>query len=230
MAIQRNNINDLRCSIVRRRLGGRLFISGTGRAGTSFLMQLLTELGLDTGYSRDFARDPFKIADKDNDRKYFSQARAGFERDPFCDKNPMIVKCPTLCDSLDDVLSAGIKVGHLVIPVRNIADAAESRRFVQNSVNENAGEEQTPGGLWGTRNLSEQEAVLSEKFGRLIESAVRNEVPMTFLSFPRLAIDADYTFEKIRFLCPLMHLSEFRRSFSLCSNPSLIHDFRAGRG
>ena len=29
----------------------KLVITGTGRAGTTFLVQLLTELGLDTGYA-----------------------------------------------------------------------------------------------------------------------------------------------------------------------------------
>ena len=65
--------------LVAKRLGiakkpdrrGRILISGTGRAGTTFLVQLLTELGLDTGYS-----DPERVA-----MTYSEQARAGLEWD-----------------------------------------------------------------------------------------------------------------------------------------------------
>ncbi len=206
-----------------------MFISGTGRAGTSFLMQLLTDLGLDTGYSKDAARNPSEIPDGENSRQYFKSARAGFERDPFDDTNPMFVKSPWLCDHLDALLDAGIKVGHLIVPLRDIADAAASRRFVQASDPDRVSENLVPGGLWGTEKYSDQEAVLAIKLGRLLESAVRNEVPTTLIAFPRFAQDADYTFRTLRFLFPLMPRRKFLHSFSSCSNPNLIHDFRSGK-
>ena len=79
---------------------GRLYISGTGRAGTTFLMQLFTELGLDTGFKR--------VSDN---KSYFPTARAGLEQDLFDRKGPRIVKSPFLCDHVDDVLAAGFKIG-----------------------------------------------------------------------------------------------------------------------
>ena len=49
----------------------KVIITGTGRAGTTFLVQLLTEMGLDTGYTRaSLARD------------YFEHCSAGLE--PSC--------------------------------------------------------------------------------------------------------------------------------------------------
>ncbi len=42
----------------------KVIITGTGRAGTTFLVQLLTELGLDTGYTRrTWSRDYFEHCD-----------------------------------------------------------------------------------------------------------------------------------------------------------------------
>ena len=62
-----------------------VMISGTGRAGTSFLVQLLTNLGLDTGVT------PEKM-------KLDENARAGLEYDIRKADAPYIVKSPFFCD------------------------------------------------------------------------------------------------------------------------------------
>jgi hypothetical protein len=74
-----------------RRARHHCAISGTGRAGTSFLVQLLTYLELDTGFTEDTL-----ILDKN--------ARAGLELDILSRNAPYIVKKPWLCDTIIDVL------------------------------------------------------------------------------------------------------------------------------
>lgn len=219
------SIHSIRRRILSKRLAGRVFISGTGRAGTTFLMQLLTELGLDTGYpigSIQSLNDPIG----DRMANYFPVARAGFERDPLDANNPMIVKSPFLCDQVDRVLESGILISNIIIPVRDLFQAAQSRRSVQaNTVGFKHGE-RVPGGLWDTTAGGDQECVLAFKFAKLIEAAVRNAIPVTFLCFPRLALDPQYTFEKLQFLLPFFQYETFNRIFFECSNPELIHDFR----
>jgi hypothetical protein len=56
-----------------------VIISGTGRAGTTFLVQLLTELGLDTGFP-------------DAHSQIFPNCNAGMEYDIRDPKAPYIVK------------------------------------------------------------------------------------------------------------------------------------------
>lgn len=202
-----------------------MFITGTGRAGTSFLLQLLTDLGLDTGFSKEVKRMFQGGSDDLTVSAYNEIARAGFERDLFDPKNPFIVKSPFLCDQVDSVLEAGIAIGHLIIPVRNLIDAAESRRHVQFLTMGNTNGSGVVGGLWDTENGQEQEAVLGAKLARLIEAGVRHDIPMTFLNFPRLVRDPDYTFEKLRFLLPLMRRRTFHRIFTARAKPELVHEF-----
>jgi hypothetical protein len=64
-----------------------VIISGTGRAGTTFLVQLLTELGLDTGLT-------------DSHTDIFENCNAGMEKDLREPDAPYIVKSPFLCDYL----------------------------------------------------------------------------------------------------------------------------------
>ena len=73
-----------------------LIISGTGRAGTTFLVQLLTELGLDTGF-------------KDAFSEFHANCNAGMEWNLRREDAPYVVKSPELCEYLDEVLktSAG---------------------------------------------------------------------------------------------------------------------------
>src|SRR5437660_11896971 len=71
-------------------------ISGTGRAGTTFLVQLLTHLGLNTGFDID-------------KMEVHPIARAGLEMNIRDENAPYIVKTPSLCDSLEDVLASSVR-------------------------------------------------------------------------------------------------------------------------
>lgn len=217
------HVDPLKNYVLGRRLHGRVFISGTGRAGTTLLVQLLTALGLNTGFQTAAAGD----ADHgDGEGSYFDIARAGFERDPFRPENPFVVKTPFLCDQLDDVLASGIEISHLIIPVRRLEEAAESRRYVQRQTTGRPDGAAVAGGLWGTNDARSQESVLAEKFIRLVEAGARNDIPMTFLAFPRFTRDAGYTFNQLRFLLPMMRFETFRAIFDSCVKPELVHDFR----
>lgn len=195
---------------------GRIYISGTGRAGTTFLIQLFTRLGLDTGF--DATPGAYE---------YFPEARAGLEKDIFDPQGPKIVKSPYLCDHVDSVLAAGIKIGHVIIPVRDFDQAAKSRQHVQRETTGRAEGQSVAGGLWGTAHGKDQVAVLGLKFGMLVEALVRNEIPMTFLAFPRLAQDADYLYDKLGFMMPNIDRRSFAAAFNDVAQPNLIHDFGA---
>jgi hypothetical protein len=66
-------------------------ISETGRTGTTFLVILLTRLGVDTGFTRE-------TATIDN------AARAGLEHTGIEATSPYLIKSPWLCDQIDDSL------------------------------------------------------------------------------------------------------------------------------
>jgi len=84
-----------------------ILITGTGRAGTSFLIELCTNLGLETGFNA-----------KDLNNKNKSLGRAGLEKDIRDDECPYIVKNPWFCDYADEVFAReDILIEHIFIPI-----------------------------------------------------------------------------------------------------------------
>src|ERR1700760_617130 len=101
-----------------------LLIAGTGRAGTSFLVRYLAELGLDMHLGR---RGESPAWDED--------ANAGLEDAPFLTPDPdlpYVIKCPGLYNFIDDVLTDRTFIPDaVIIPVRDLAEAVTSRCVVQ---------------------------------------------------------------------------------------------------
>ncbi len=189
-----------------------LVISGTGRAGTTLLVQLLTQLGLDTGYP-----DPWA--------KINADSNAGMEWDLRKEGAPYIVKSPALCENLVEILQSGrVVVDHAIVPVRDLFSAAESRREVARKGNPKF---LTPKRwlFWRIRNPARQEAVLTEHLYRLIHTITRHNIPLTLLDFPRFVTDVAYLFTKLRPIFPRIEETEFRRAFQTVSRPEMVHDF-----
>lgn len=187
----------------------KIIITGTGRAGTTFLVRLLTELGLDTGFTRENWRE-----------HVHAHCSAGMEKDLTAPDAPRIVKDPDLCERLPGILAEGrIAVEHALVPVRDLASASASRVRIG---------AHAPGGIVGTEDARQQHAVLAERFHHLVETLVQHDIPHTFLAFPRFACDAAYCHERLRFLLPDVSFEEFAAVFARVSDPKLIHDFRRG--
>jgi len=189
-------------------------ITGTGRAGTTFLIQLLTNLGLDTGYRADeIALSPL--------------ARAGLELDIRAPTAPYIVKNPHICDLAEEVLASSVRIEHAIIPVRQFEAAAASRAHVQELTTGSRDGKTVWGGLWATEKAEDQLGVLREKFTRLIEVLVRHDIPITILSYPRLVRDPDYLYNKLHFLLGAIDQTTFRTAFDALVRPDWIHQFNA---
>ena len=187
----------------------KVIITGTGRAGTTFLVRLLTELGLDTGYTR-----------RNWSRGYYAHCDAGLEHALADPKAPYIVKNPALCETLGSILAGGqIVIDHAFVPVRELEAVAFSRIRVGGA------NESVPGGLLKNSDPALQKAVLAEMFHQLVYTLVVRDVPHTFLLFPRFACDADYAHARLRPILGGIPFETFREVFARVSNPRLIHDF-----
>lgn len=191
-----------------------ILISGTGRAGTTFLDQLLAELGFDTGKGQ-----------------YFENCFAGLDYDLRDENAPFIVKSPHLCELLDDIIANNdISIKHLIIPIRDLTSAAQSRRDVQMRAQQmDLGIQDVNGGLWGTSNPEKQESELAVRFYNLIRAVSRYEIPHTFLEFPRIVNDPEYLRGKLIPIFGRFRLRKWRfmRAFHKTSKPSLVHHFKS---
>ena len=197
-----------------------VIISGTGRAGTTFLVQLLSRLGLETGVGS------ATVTGVD------ARAHAGLECDIRRGDAPYVVKAPHLCDTLDGVLANGdVVVDHALVPVRDLYGAAESRRDVVRRSPSHLAPQLLAGGLFGTDDPAAQEAALATRLYQLIHTLAKHDVPMTLLYFPRLVEDPAYLLDKLRPVLPAgVEYAGFLGAFRDVSKPELVHRFPAPQG
>jgi glycosyltransferase involved in cell wall biosynthesis len=167
---------------------GHILIGGTGRSGTSCLVQMLTHLNFDTGFSKD---EVLKRVD--------GISKAGLERSLLHKNLPHVIKSPWFCDEIAEAFERGLRLETVIIPFRNLFDAAESRRHVYRQA-ESLGKDplRHPGSIWKTATLSDQEGVLSLQFYKFMEPLVARNVPLIFLSFPRFVEDPEYFYEQLK--------------------------------
>ena len=186
---------------------GKIVIAGTGRAGTTVLVQVLTDLGLDTGYDGSATVD--------------ARVNAGLERSLVGPDTPWIVKSPQLSSTLGAVLDAGdARVEHVIIPIRDLDVAAASR--VRNT--KYGSDLHTWGGLLGTNRATRQRDALNEMLADLLFTIARHELPHTLLVFPRFTSDWEYTHRQLSFLAPEIPATEWRDALVRRVEPGLIHE------
>ncbi len=194
-----------------------IIITGTGRTGTTFLMQLFTSLGLPTGFS-DLATD------------VSANCQAGMEWDIRQAGAPYIIKSPWLCDYLDEVLGGSeIFIDRAIIPIRHLYSAAESRRDVERRTDQALYTGLIPGGLWHTTDPQQQEGVLTDQLYKMIYTIAKWDIPLTLLYFPRLVHDADYLYNKLDGSLNGIMYEEFLETFRQVARPELVHDFSPGQ-
>ncbi len=185
----------------------KILITGTGRAGTTLLVRVLTDLGLDTGF--------------DAESRINEAARAGLEKQLDAPDAPRIVKSPNVIRRLPAILAAGtVELEHVIIPIRDLDVAAASRvRMTKYGSNLH-----TRGGLLGTRFANRQSEALAVLQYQLMLTLAEFEVPHTYLVFPRFTRDWEYTHRQLSFLAPAIPAERWREVLEARVEPELIHE------
>ncbi|MDP9931078.1 hypothetical protein [Variovorax paradoxus] len=175
-----------------------LLIAGTGRAGTTFLVQYLAECGLDTHLARN--QHP----------GYDEDANAGLEDLLLGNADaPYVVKSPWLYEYVERLLAdREIVVDAVIIPMRSIVEAATSRSI--NELRARYGNPTMPDDCkqwesWGTTaggivyslNPIDQARLLALGFHELLHALVKRSIPVVLLDFPRLVDDPNYLYESL---------------------------------
>ena len=187
-------------------MSNHLLIAGTGRAGTSLLVKYLSELGLET-----------HISNSGEAKGWNEDANAGLEDFVHHDGAPLsyVVKSPWLYEFIDQVLDRkDITIDGVIVPVRNLAEAASSRAILElQNIHRNHQwmtlEERpwqtwalTPGGVIYSLNPLDEARLLAVGFHHLIERLSNAGIPIYLLAFPRFTEDAEYFFTTLRRCLP----------------------------
>lgn len=204
-------------------------ITGTGRSGTTMLVELMTKLGLDTGFTEEDI-----VAKKDG------VARAGLEFDIRNDDCPYIVKSPHFCHWAEDVFDnhQHIEIDHIFVPMRDVDAAAESRRHVtRDSVSQLPllkrlrhkikPRRKFSGALMYTRSNKRgaQEEVLLRHLYELMLAASDTRIPVTLMRYPRIVKDSQYLYDKLQPVLNGMSFEAFDEVFKATVRPDLVHSF-----
>jgi hypothetical protein len=179
-----------------------LIIAGTGRAGTSFLVRYLAECGLETHLSS-------------GKQQWDEEANAGLEDVPVLgDSCPYVAKSPWLYEFVDDLLArSDIQLDGVIIPVRDLAQAAASRAILELRARHASVDWMddlktwetwgvTAGGTLYSLNPIDQARILAVGFHKVIQLLVRHDIKIALLDFPRLIQDPDYLYGKLAPLLP----------------------------
>lgn len=205
-----------------------LVITGTGRAGTSFLVQYLHANGFDTHLKRH------------PDAQLDDAANAGLEDlliPGQLDDLPYVVKSPWIAFDPASAIPPEVAVDAFIVPVRALEEAAASRVLVERTAIHRAAPwmadlpesfhqwGETPGGMVHALNAVDQARILAVAFHTLVHYAVQKDVPVVFLDFPRFIEDGEYLAAKLSAVLPLQRERAMAAHAAL-SDPSLV---RTGR-
>lgn len=205
----------------------QIVITGPGRSGTTFLIELLTHLGLDTG---------FKVGDLIQEKDH--QVNAGLEKKVGSPEGPYIVKDPWFCDYVSSVFQENqVRIKHIFIPIRDLRAIAESRRT--NNARQLSGLSLIDrikyriwpyplmGGLWDTQSRAKgvQERILAEKLANLLLEVAKHQIPVTFIQFPLLIHSSEYLYEKLIPILGDLAFDTFESTFRQVVKPDLLHQY-----
>jgi len=176
-----------------------LMIAGTGRAGTTFLVQYLAACGLDTHLARHPAAST-----------YNEDANAGLEDLPFDNPQlPYVIKSPWLHAYATRLLAdPSIALDAVIFPMRSIVEASASRvvnelraRYAMEGLPDDCRLWEswgtTPGGIVYSLNPIDEARLLALGFHELMHTLVKHDVPLVMLDFPRLVEDPAYLYDKL---------------------------------
>ena len=207
---------------------GHILIGGTGRAGTTLLVQWFTALGFDTGFDLEQALtspDPISHGGLEH-----SLARTIAAGTPL----PYVAKSPWFGRKLRDYLDRDeLRVKAAIVPMRDLHRAAESRRQVTRRAAEaGIASERHPGGVVGASKggqAAKQEPQLARLFFDLVSALVDHDVPIYFLRFPDFARGRQDLYQALQPLLDAHGVTpvESRTALLQVVRPELIHEFPA---
>src|SRR4051794_24868013 len=204
---------------------GHIIIGGTGRAGTTLLVQYFTALGFHTGWTIEKAlKNVDAISRAGLEHPYNKVKESGRDL-------PYVAKSPHYGKNLHDDLATGsLRVKHCIIPVRELTAAVESRRHVTREAlaSGKSVEDKQRGGLVGGPAADKrQERVLAVQFHRLVHTMLTFDVPIHFMKFPEFARGQQDVYAALE---PIMtehgvSREESDAALQLVLRPDFIHDF-----
>ena len=156
----------------------KLYIGGTGRAGTTFLTLILALLGVDPNI------------DGENALRTVPRGESGFEVGEFTPEKlvPYMIKGPGYISRIDSIVHKH-HIDYFIIPIRDYKTAAKSREKLGTCV---------PGGLWSAKNAEEQELFYHKIMAEYLYKMTLYDIHTIFINFEKMISNDKYLFDKLK--------------------------------
>jgi hypothetical protein len=176
-----------------------LIVAGTGRAGASLLLEILSACGLDTELNRSGGATSHEAAD------------AGIETLPLAHRDqPYVLTSPWTYQFLDELLyRKEVKIDGLIVPMCDLREATASRIIVElqniHRISPASAElltawrdwGTTPGGVAYSLEPIDQARILGQSLHLLLERAMEQEIPVCLIKFPAKSGVSVQEFEEV---------------------------------
>ncbi len=190
-------------------MNDRILIAGSGKCGTTFFMELLTELGLDTGY------EPGQVGTGEWNIQH---SNATLEGQPYILKSPAFSKNKRIHDLTE---RWGWNVEHVYILLRDFDEVANNRwercRYKSGLLLIEDQEAKHIDAKW--RGYKHQAA---RQVGNLMLQVNSEDIPYTFLMFPRIITDPEYLWSNCELLQTLDY-ETFKVGFDKVADEDKVH-------
>ena len=167
----------------------KVYITGTGRTGTTFLMLIFTYLNLDTG----FTIDNYQKGIPEN----AYNCKSGLERN--YNEKPYILKNPQYISNFEEIVKFA-DIDCVIIPMRDYAEAAHSRFRVNLR--------------WKADNVKQQEEWYHKAIAEYILTMTKYDIPTLFIDFERMVTSSRYLYEKLNKVIGHISFAEFDKAYT----------------
>lgn len=170
----------------------KILVAGTGRSGTSLLIDIFTHLNMDTGFSSEETSELLK-----------NNMNAGLE---ILDLNEdiQIQKAPHFSLNIVDIIN-NFPIKHIIIPIRNLDDVTKSR---ENTLFWDGTKAITPKDTESEFGFVEQKCFNGELIYNLIHNLTKYNIEYTTIPFPEYCTEKNLLYDKLNWLFDLYGISK----------------------
>jgi len=199
----------------------KLIITGLPRTGTTFMMAVLTELGLNTFYTTEKSRNA--MANNYGAMEYLRDYRRRHNRGlrQGVDASPRIIKHPS-SQIIDRILPRARKYGweidHVLISYRAFEP------LIKSAIKRWQEKRQVITGEKIEREKDKVEVLFPFTLGSIVEDVLTHHYSYSFIEFPKLIEDVEYCY---RAMDPIIdagiHFKQFAEVHEKLADPKKVH-------
>ena len=179
----------------------KTLFTGTGRAGSTLVMRLLTDIGFDTGYTG---------TEESHDYEWHIRGEQSSK-----EHQPRIIKDATLClDLLKRTAKWDWEIDHVYIIMRDYTDVANHKFYNRHNDEEGLANKD--------RYMKEYKDKAAKYVGLLMWQLVSADISHSFLIFPRIVTDPEYFYNNCALLQEVSY-ETFKASFDRVVDVNKVH-------